>query len=105
MIVFFYGLEDTHQCQCIPMRLFHHHEWGYFVTEDVDTKLSTHMIKTRGYKYVDEYADRHQFGSQDDGATMSVVIDPRVEESNPGFIRVFEDLRLARNYLNFLRSN
>ena len=32
-----------------------------------------------------------------DGATMSVVIDPCVEESPPGFIRVFEDLRLARD--------
>ena len=92
----------------LPIRVLgqgHHHEWGYFVTEDVDTKLSTHLIKTRGYKYVDDYANRHQFGSQDDGATMSVVIDPRVEESHPGFIRVFEDLRLARDYLTYLRSN
>ena len=91
----------------IPIRILgqgHHHEWGYYVTEDVDTKLSTHLIKTRGYKYVDEYADRHQFGSQDDGATMTAIIDPRVEESHPGFIRVFEDLRLARDYLNYLRS-
>ena len=67
--------------------------------EDVDTKLSTHLIKTREYKFVNEYADRHQFGSQDDGATMTAIIDPCVEESNPGFIRAFEDLRLARDYL------
>ena len=40
-----------------------------------------------------------------DSATMSVVIDPRVEESPPGFIRVFEDLRLVRDYLTYLRSN
>ena len=92
----------------LPIPIFaqaHHHEWGYFVTEDVDTKLSTHLIKTRGYKYVDEYADRHQFGSQDDGATMTAIIDPRVEETHPGFIRVFEDLRLARDYLTFIRTN
>jgi len=91
----------------IPIRILaqgHHHEWGYFVTEDVDTKLSTHLIKTRGYKFVDEYADRHQFGSQDDGATMTAIIDPRVEESHPGFIKVFEDLRMARDYLLYIRS-
>ena len=40
-----------------------------------------------------------------DGATMSIVIDPRVEESPPGFIRVFEDLRLVRDCLTYLRSN
>ena len=92
----------------IPIRILgqgHHHEWGYFVTEDIDTHLSTHMIKARGYKYVDEYAERHQFGSQDDGATMTAIIDPRVEESHPGFIRVFEDLRLARDYLTYIRAD
>ncbi len=80
----------------------HHHEWGYFVTEDGDTHMTTHCIKARGYKHIDEFANRLMFSSQNQGSTVAVVINPRVPETAPGFINVFPDLEVGVGYLNSL---
>ena len=80
----------------------HHHEWGYFVTEDADTCMTTHAIKARGYKHIDSFADRHGYQSQQQGSTMAVVIDPREKETSSKFITVFPDLEHAINWKDHL---
>ena len=80
----------------------HHNEWGYFVTEDGDTHMTTHAIKARGYKHIDHFAERHMYSHQTQGSTMAVIINPLVEETDPGFITVFSDLEIGVSYLNSL---
>lgn len=83
----------------------HHHEWGYFVTEDGDTHMTTHAIKARGYKHIDSFAERHMYSHQTQGSTMAVVINPSVDETDPGFITVFSDLEIGVDYLNSLQPS
>ena len=82
----------------------HHHEFYMHqgVYEDLD--LTYWGSKTRGYKFIDEYADRHQFGSNTHGATVAIIINPLLEERQSGFIQVFPDLLEGVNYLNYLRG-
>lgn len=65
----------------------HHHEYSTFhgIYEDLD--LDYWAVKARGYKFLDDYADLHQFGSNSYGATVLGVIDPQT-----GKIRCYEDL-------------
>jgi hypothetical protein len=82
----------------------HHHEYymHHAVYEDLD--LTYWGMKVRGYKWIDHYADVLQFGSNSYGATGAFVIDPRVPEEDPGFIRGFDDLAMAAQFLEFLKE-
>lgn len=76
----------------------HHHEFSSFhgIYEDLD--LDFWAVKARGYKFIDSYADLHQFGSNSYGATVLAIVEPKT-----GKVRVYDDLadgiaalRLAR---------
>lgn len=65
----------------------HHHEYSSFhgIYEDLD--LDYWAVKARGYKFLDSYADLHQFGSNSYGATVLALIDPAT-----GKVRCYDDL-------------
>lgn len=80
----------------------HHHEWAMFQTEDSDRGRSYWALKARGYKYIDQYADLHGFGSQTYGASVVAIIDPDCE--GPAMVQCFGDLAEAARLLTLKRE-
>jgi len=82
----------------------HHHE--YHMTEGVyaDLDMTYWAGKARGYKFIDDYADKLQFGQNSHGATVVAIIDPEADPQSPGFVRCYPDLEEACDYLTFKRS-
>jgi len=58
------------------------------------------LVRARGYKHIDSYADHHQFESQDPrhGSTVGIVVDP------DGGIQAYTDLSEAIEIMRFKRS-
>lgn len=58
------------------------------------------LVRARGYKHIDSYADNHQFESQDPrhGSTVGIVVDP------DGGIQAYTDLSEAIEIMRFKRS-
>jgi hypothetical protein len=61
------------------------------------------LVRSRGYKYIDEFAERLGHASQQHGATICAVIDPTAE-SEVRFVQCFADLAEAADYLSWKRS-
>ena len=81
----------------------HQHHWEIFSGEDADKTSRPHwLVRARGYKYLDPHADRHQFASQQHGATIAAVVDPSRE--GPAAIQCYADLAEAAEILEFKRA-
>jgi hypothetical protein len=61
------------------------------------------LLRARGYKYIDSYADNLSYASQQHGATICAVIDPKAE-SEARFVTCFADLGEAAEYLEWKRA-
>ena len=61
-----------------------------------------HLIRARGYKFIDGYADQLGYGSQKFGASITAIIDPMV--SGVKRIRCFPDLEEAAEFLTWKRA-
>lgn len=81
----------------------HQHHWEIFSGEDADKTTRPHwLVRARGYKYLDPHADRHQYASQQHGATIAAVIDPGRE--GPSAVQCYADLAEAVEILEFKRQ-
>jgi hypothetical protein len=81
----------------------HQHHWEIFSGEDADKTTRPHwLVRARGYKYLDPHADRHQYASQQHGATIAAVIDPT--RDGPAAVQCYADLAEAVEILEFKRQ-
>lgn len=81
----------------------HQHHWEIFSGEDADKTSRPHwLVRARGYKYLDPHADRHQYASQQHGATIAAVIDP--SRDGPAAVQCYADLAEAVEILEFKRQ-
>ena len=81
----------------------HQHHWEMFSGEDADKTTRPHwLVRARGYKYIDPHADRHQYASQQHGATIAAVIDP--SRDGPAAVQCYADLAEAVEILEFKRQ-
>jgi hypothetical protein len=81
----------------------HQHHWEIFSGEDADKTSRPHwLVRARGYKYLDPHADRHQYASQQHGATIAAVVDPG--RDGAASIQCYADLAEAAEILQFKRA-
>lgn len=80
----------------------HRHNWALAQNECAETGRVYHLARTRGYKYIDDYAVTNGFGSQNHGASIVTVIDPRANDLN--LVRCFADVKEGADYLTYLRN-
>ena len=81
----------------------HQHHWELFSGEDADKTSRPHwLVRARGYKFLDPHADRHQYASQQHGATIAAVVDPSRE--GPAAVQCYADLAEACEILSFKRQ-
>lgn len=82
----------------------HRHNWACHTEESASREFIYHLIRVRGYKHIDEYAVEIGHDEQKYGSSITVIIDPSVNESHPNFVTTFVDTQRAADYLNFLRQ-
>jgi len=80
----------------------HKHEWAHATSENPQRNFIYHLIRARGYKFIDQHADQLGYGSQKHGASIVAIIDPLVD--GPGRVTVLPDLKQAAEFLNWKRS-
>ena len=81
----------------------HKHNWAIHQEENADREFIYWLIRARGYKYIDSFADRLGHPSQQHGATICAVIDP-VADSEARFVTCFSDLAEGAEFLTWKRS-
>lgn len=80
----------------------HTHTWGIIEDEHADRGNVYHVAKARGYKYMDEYAFHLNFGEQQHGAAITMIVDPAAK--GPAFVKLFADVREAAEFLTWKRK-
>jgi hypothetical protein len=80
----------------------HKHEWAINESENANRDFVYHLIRARGYKFIDSYSDQLGYASQKYGATITAVIDPMADGVKR--IRCFPDLEEAAEFLTWKRS-
>ncbi len=80
----------------------HKHEWAINHSENADRDFVYHLIRARGYKFIDSHADNLGYSSQRYGATITAVIDPVATGVNR--IRCFADLEESAEFLTWKRD-
>jgi len=80
----------------------HRHEWEIVEGENAQRGFNYWLVRVRGYKFIDSYADRLGYGSQRHGATVAAIVDPSAE--GPTYIRCFSDLAEAAEFLTWKRG-
>jgi hypothetical protein len=80
----------------------HHHNCGLFQHENPHRGFVANGMRVRGYKFIDEYADIHQFGQHQYGASGVAIIDPNADALNA--VTCFLDPFEAVEYLTWRRS-
>ena len=80
----------------------HHHTWG-MTQEEMDDGRVVWMARARGYKWIDDYATRHNFRRDEYGSTILFVIDPE-EEDEVRRISAFADLEEGAEFLSWKRE-
>lgn len=79
----------------------HRHCWAQHVEEVADTGEIFHVLRARGYKFMDDYARVRGYAENQLGATMAAVIDPKAQ-SQAEAITTFNDLGKAVRYMEAL---
>lgn len=80
----------------------HKHFWQLGEGENPHRGNVYHLIRSRGYKFIDSYADNKGYGSQRFGASITAIIDP--EGEGPTSIRCFPDVAEAADFLCWKRE-
>lgn len=80
----------------------HKHQWECVEGENAERAFIFWLIRSRGYKFLDNYADQLGYSSQRYGASITAIIDPQAE--GPTRIRCFPDLQEAAEFLTWKRS-
>jgi len=81
----------------------HKHNWAIHQEENAQRSFVSWLVRARGYKYNDEYAERLGFADQQEGASIFVVFNPD-SKSMSGRIQCFADPEIGADYLKFLRK-
>ena len=80
----------------------HHHDTGLRQGENPHRQFCYWLMRVRGYKFMDEYAELHGFGEHQFGASGLVVVDP--DASKPNAVQCFLDPFEGVEYLKWKRS-
>jgi hypothetical protein len=80
----------------------HHHDTGLRQGENPHRQFCYWLMRVRGYKFMDEYAELHGFGEHQFGASGLVVVDP--DTSKPNAVQCFLDPFEGVEFLNWKRS-
>lgn len=81
----------------------HRHNWAMFKNECPETKRVYDLVRTRGYKHIDHYADLNGYPNQKFGSSIVTVIDPLARDDT-GLIKCFADTADGAEYLKYLRK-
>ena len=81
----------------------HKHNWGVSQWELADKGTSPVMIRTRGYKFNDDYARRIGKPDQSGGSSIFTIINPQAD-NREGRVIPFVDVEAGVDYLQFLRG-
>jgi len=81
----------------------HKHNWGISQWELAEKGNSPVMIRTRGYKFHDDYARRIGKQDQKSGASIFTVFNP-MADTREGRVIPFVDVERGVDYLQWLRS-
>ena len=79
----------------------HHHNWA-IQQEELEDRVII-LARSRGYKWLDTFAQRHQFPSLQYGASIIFVVNP-AEEVPTRRLKAFADLKEGAEYLTWLRK-
>lgn len=80
----------------------HYHNWALHHEESASRDFTYWLGRCRGYKFIDDYAERHGHAPQEQGASVLAVIDPR--QSGANRITCFADMEVGAEYLQSLRN-
>lgn len=81
----------------------HKHNWAIYQSEDPHRGGAFWACRAKGYKTMDDYAEKLGHGAQEHGASIVSVIDPGARHSE-GFLRCFADVEDGADYLTWLRQ-
>jgi hypothetical protein len=82
----------------------HRHISSYQLVPDSESGIAMHMVRVAGYKQIDDYATEGGYLKRSLGPAVTLVIDPRLPNDHPDFIKPFWDTREGAAYLTFLRK-
>lgn len=80
----------------------HRHNWALAQNECSQTGRIYWLARVRGYKEIDDYAEKLGYGSQKHGASVVTIIDPQADEVNR--VKCFADPKEGAEYLKFVRA-
>lgn len=80
----------------------HHHDSGLRQGENTHRHFVYNLMRVRGYKYMDHYADVHGFGEHEYGAAGVAIVDPAADNLNK--VTCFLDPFEAVEFLKFKRA-
>lgn len=80
----------------------HHHDAGYRQGENPFRRFVYNLLRVRGYKFDDSYADHHGFGEYQHGAAAVAVIDPDANKLNA--VTCFLDPHEGADFLAWKRA-
>lgn len=89
------GMADIYACG-------HKHNWGMMNHELPDNNKVYWALRTKGYKHIDDYAERLGYMPQNYGASITAIIDPEIE--GPGYIQCYASTEEAAEYLTWKRK-
>jgi transposase-like protein len=81
----------------------HTHNWAIHQEESASRDFTYWLLRARGYKFVDDFAEKLGHHQQQEGATITAVIDPEAK-TGASYIQCFADLEPAMQYLGWLRG-
>lgn len=81
----------------------HLHNWALHQEESASKQFVYWLARARGYKYIDHFGELLGHESQQEGATITAIINPEAK-SMSGLMQCYADLDEAVSYLKFLRS-
>lgn len=81
----------------------HKHNWGITQTEIAEKGTTPVMIRTRGYKFNDDYARKIGKTEQNEGASIFTVINP-LSKTQAGRVIPFADVETGADFLKWLRK-
>lgn len=81
----------------------HTHNWAIHQEESASRDFTYWLIRSRGYKFLDDYGEKLGHFPQDEGASVTCIINPE-SKSESGFIQAFADMDAATDYLKWARS-
>ncbi len=91
--------EDAHIYIC-----GHTHNWATHHEESASRGFVYHLVRTRGYKYIDLYAENMGHESQNEGASVVTIIDP-MAETEGSLVSAWPDPIFAARVLGGLRES